>query len=474
MKTTILLFFAIIFTVIKSQAQCFVLKVNITDCALCSASSSAFNPQQTGLPAFVIYPTSRREDSTDINYAGKFSEHNIKMLFNDNWNEKLTCDNSLSCVFGLNKDGKIVYTSSLKSLSTAQLDTFLLSNKAEQSVKTVRHDSLLYTQNNLGVIKIHDVANDHLVYTIRVADFDLQLLANKMSGVEKQRFEKYGTIINKKTSAFLAQFTDIQFSNNGDLFVKLLYHTTYDSLTSNIVDEHAIVHYNAIGNYKDVYLIEKSKAFIFKDRNFLLANEDTFYAIVEDVSKRIVHEKPESKINFIGRFIKNKGMYRFNSYVPYNLPYIQQLKFEYNYLSSSSSYYPLFTNKFSNSVYNIKTNKSVFIIDSAKYITGIDTSSFDPQKSIETHEKLNVFAIRPVFGKPNLYSIPYIYDNKLYINYYTDDLVKTTFYWGEAKIGKNRIVSVAGRAGQDIISIVYVDKDKTWKSVALPATLFLP
>ncbi len=475
MKVVTLFFVAILIFTNQSLAQCFVLKANMRDCALCVVGISSFNPVKTGLPAFAIFNESNREDSADIEYAGKFSERGIKLLFNDNWNDKLNCDNSLSCVFGLNKEGKAVYKSSLKSIDSAQLSTFLSNNAAEKSAHSKQRDSFLYTNNDFGTIKILNAVDKQLINTISFADFDLQLLANKMHGVEKQRFEKYGTIINKRTSALLGKFQNFRVDNMGNLYVKILFHNTMDSLTANITDEHAIAHYDARGNYKDVYLIEVPETVSFHDYDFLQANEDTLYALTYDRTKHREPEKPMSEINFIGRYVKNSGNYRFSGFVQFKMPYIYQLKFGYSYLGSGISTYPLFVSKFSNSVYNIETNKSVLIIDSAQYIAGIDTSSFNPEKSIETHEKLDVRGIKPVYDKSDLYAMPYLYDGRLYINYYTANLEKKhTYHWGEATIGGKPIVSAAIKDGQDVFSVIYADKHKTWKSVAIPMSLFYP
>lgn len=475
MKHVILFFCAFLSFANTSLAQCFVLKANMNDCALSVSGSAIFSPVKTGLPAFAVFPTSSREDSADIEYAGKFSVRGIKLLFNDSWNEKLQCGQSLSCIFGLNKECKIVYTSSLKSIDSAQLSTFLLNNAPEKSTMLVQRDSFLYTKNELGTIKILNAADKQLIKNLRFADFDLQLIANKMPDEEKQRFEKYGNIINKKTSTFLGKFQNFRIDNEGDLFVKVLFHNTRDSLTTNITDEHAIAHYDARGNFKDVYLIEHTAAVSFLDIDYLMANEDTFYAVTYDYKKRINPQEPRSEIYFIGRYVKKRGNYQFSGFLPYKMPYIYQLKFGYSYLGSGTSTYPLFTAKFSNEIYNVKTNQSVFIIDSAKYMTGIDTSSFDPEKSIETLEKLDVRGARPVFGQVDLYSLPYLYDGKLYINYYTTNLTKKyTYYWGKATVAGKPIVSVSVRAGQDMFSVIYAEKDKIWKSIAIPMSLFYP
>lgn len=475
MKTVLLFFTAILILTNQSQAQCFILKVNIGDCALHTTGISNFNPVKTGLPAFAVFPTSSREDSADIEYAGKFSVRGIKMLFNDNWNEKLHCDNSLSCIFGLNKEGKIVYTSSLKSIDSVQLSTFILNNAPEKSAMLIQRDSFLYTKNELGTIKILNATDKQLVKTLRFADFDLQLLANKMPKAEKQRFEKYGNIINKRTSTFLGKFENFRFNNKGDLFVKVLYHNTLDSLTTNITDEHAIVHYDARGNYKSVYLIELTEAIYFSDHDFLFANEDTLYAVTYDRKMKIETQEPTSEINFIGRYVKKMGNYHFSGFLPYKMPYIYQLKFGFSYLGSGTSTYPFFVPKFSNEVYNVRTNQSVFIIDSAKYIAGIDTSSFNAEKSIETHEKLDVRGITAVFNQGGVYAMPYLYDGSLYINYYTANLTKKyTYYWGKATVGGKSIVSASVKDGQDLFAVIYAEKDKTWKSILIPMSLFYP
>lgn len=475
MKINLLIFIATFCSVIPSLAQCFILKVNMRDCALCVKGISVFNPIKTGLPAFAIFNVSDRKDSTDIEYTGKFSERGIKLLFNDTWNDKLNCDNSLSCVWGLNRDGEAVYTSSLKSIDSVSLSAFLLNNRTEESAHVIQRDSFLYTNNAYGTIKILNATDKKLISTLRFADFDLQLLANKMPAPEKQRFEKYGTIINKKTSALLGKFQNFRVNDKGDLFVKVLFHNTLDSLTTNITDEHAIVHYDAMGNYKDVYLIEVPETVSFHDYDFLQANEDTLYAVTYDRTMLIEPERPISEINFIGRYVKKNGNYKFSGFVQHKLPYIYQLKFKYAYLGSGLSTYPMFVSKFSNSVYNIKTNKSVLIIDSAKYIAGIDPSPFNPEASIETHERLNVRGIRPVFGQSDLYAMPYLYDSKLYINFYTTALEKRhTYYWGQATIASMPIISAAAKDGQDLFSVIYVDKHKTWKSIAMPISLFYP
>jgi len=476
MKTVLLFFTAILILTNQSQAQCFILKVNMGDCALHTTGISNFNPIKTGLPAFAVFPTSSREDSADIEYTGKFSVRGVKMLFNDNWNEKLNCEKSLSCVFGLNREGKTVYTSSLDATDSAQLNTFLLNNAPEKSVHTVQNDSFLYTSNNLGTIKILNAEDKQLVKTLRFADFDLQLLANKMPKAERQRFEKYGNIINKRTSTFLGKFQNFRFDSKGDLFVKALFHNTMDSLTTNITDEHAIVHYDAKGNYKDVYLIELTEAIYFNDLDFLMVNEDTFYAVTYDRKMKVETQEPTNEINFIGRYVKRNGNYHFSGFLPYKIPYIYQLKFGFSYLGSAGSTYPFFATKFSNEVYNVKTNQSVFIIDSAKYIAGIDTSFFDAEKSGgETHEKLDVRGIRPVFGNTDLYAMPYLYDGSLYINYYTANLTKKhTYYWGKATVGGKAIVSASVKDGQDLFAVIYAEKDKTWKSILIPMSLFYP
>ncbi len=475
MKKNIL--FIIILTAFATEnfAQCFLLKVNLNDCALCTAHSAFLNPLKTTLPAFAIFPTSNRQDSVDLEYLGKFSENNIRIIFNDTWNRKLNCGNGMSCVFGLSRDGEIEFSSPLKLLTDRHIDSFLQKNSAIRSTKNLQHDSLSYTMNELGVIKIHNAATNSLARTIRCTDFDLQLLANKMPIDEKKRFEKYGEIINRRTSQFIARFANIHLGENGDLLVKLSFYTTPDSLTANITDQYAIIHYDGLGNYKDVYLIEKSNDFYFSDNSFLWANEDTVYLVIKNNIMTNQSQKPGDEGNFIGLFIKKNGNYVFDSYVPYSMPSVYQQKYHYNYLSSSSSYYPLFVNKFSNDVYNLNTKESVFIIDSLEYITGINNAAFDPQVSIKADEKLNVCGVAPVFGWPNLYSVPFIYDNNLFINFYTEDLTKKyTYNWGPAVIAGNSIVSARGIKGKDALSVIYVNKDKTWTSVALPMSLFMP
>jgi len=475
MKTITLFFIAILGIAIQSHAQCFVLKVYTGDCPLHVTRISMFDPMKTGLPAFVVYPVSSREDSADIEYAGKFSIRGIKLLFNDNWNEKLNCSNGLSCIFGLDKDGKVVYTSSLNSIDSTQFSAFLLKNTSQKSDLVRQRDSFIYVKNEFGTIKILNAADNRLIRTLRAADLDLQLVANKMPAAEKLRFEKYGNIINKRTGSFLAKFQNFRITDKGDLFVMLLFHNTQDSLTTNITDEHAIVHYDAKGNYKDVYLLELPKTVYFFDIDFLLANEDTLYAVTRNGKRDIDPQMPESDIKFIGQYVKKGGNYRFSGFIPYKMPYIYQLKFGYGYLGSGTSTYPFFVPKLSNTVYNIKTNRSVFIIDSAKYIAGIDTTPFNAEKSIETHEKLDVRGIKPVLGQSDLYVMPYLYDGKLYINYYTTDLAKKYGYcWGQATVAGKPIVSASARDGQDVFSVIYADKDKAWKSIALPLSLFFP
>lgn len=475
MKKIISLFITILCLSSQINAQCFLLKVNMRDCALHTTGISSFNPAKTGLPAFALFPTSSREDSVDIEYAGKFSVRGIKILFNDKWNEKIDCGNIRSCVFGLNKDGKVDYTSSLESIDSAQLNTFLLNNKPEKSATHIQRDSLLYTKNELGTIKILNAIDKQVIKTLRFADFDLQLLANKMPKGEKQRFEKYGNIINKRTSTFLGKFQNFRFNDKGDLFVKALFHNTEDSLTTNITDEHAIVHYDAWGNYKDVYLIELTEAIYFSDHDFLLANEDTFYAVTYDRKMKIETQEPTNEINFIGRYVKRSGNYKFSGFLPYKIPYIYQLKFGFSYLGSGTSTYPLFVTKFSNEVYNVKTNQSVLIIDSTKYMVGIDTSSFDAEKSIQTHEKLDVRGIKEVYGHTDLYAMPYLYDGNLHINYYTANLTKKhTYYWGKTTIAGKPIVSATVRDGQDVFAVIYAEKDKSWKLISMPLSLFYP
>lgn len=473
MKTVISFFIAILVFANQCAAQCFVLKVNMRDCALCVAGSSNFSPMKTGLPAFAVFPASNREDSADIEYSGKFYTRDIKLLFSDEWSEKLNCDNSMSCIFGLNKEGKVAYTSSLKSIDSAQLNTFLLNNKAEKSVHSKQRDSFLYTNNDFGTIKIFNVNDKQLIKTLSFSDFDLQLLADKLPKAEKQRFEKYGNIINKKTSALLGKFQNFRLNEKGDLFVKILFHNTLDSLTEHITDEHAIAHYDAWGNFKNVYLVEAAKTSHFYDHDFLMADEDTLYAVTFDRKARIEPEKPMSEINFIGRYVKKEGNYKFAGFIPYKIPYIYQLKFGYSYLSSGNSTYPLFVSKFDNSVYNIQTNKWVSIIDSTTYTAGIDTIPFNPEKSIKINEKLDVRGIKLVFGQPDLYAMPYLYDGQLYIDFYKTNLAKKyTYHWGKALVAGKQLVSVSSKEGQDVFSVIYANKDKTWSSLAVPMSLF--
>src|SRR5690606_34537125 len=114
------------------------------------------------------------------------------------------------------RDGEAVYTSSLKSIDSVSLSAFLLNNRTEESAHVIQRDSFLYTNNAYGTIKILNATDKKLISTLRFADFDLQLLANKMPAPEKQRFEKYGTIINKKTSALLGKFQNFRVNDKGD------------------------------------------------------------------------------------------------------------------------------------------------------------------------------------------------------------------------------------------------------------------
>ena len=471
MRRFLFIFIAIAGSVINCPAQCVLLKVDFNDCALCTASSAVFIPSRTGLPVYVVYPNSSRADSADLDYAGKFSRNHIQMLFNDYWNEKLNCTHGLSCVFGLNRYGDIVYTSSLKTLVQAEVDTFLARNKAEPPIGEIYNGALQYSHNNLGVIKILNTANGEVVKTIRTSELDLQLLANKMAKNEKRCFEKYGAIINKEITPFLAKFIEIRLDKKGDLYVLLSYHNTPDSISVNITDESCILHYDAKGNYKDVYLIEKQKRFFIKCSGFLPVSDDTLCLITEDRAKAT-----DRTANFLSRFVKKDGRYTFAGYIPLPLPYIYRYKYGVNYLTAGNSYSPLVVTTFSNTIYNINSRKTVCIIDSATYMAGIDTAThFDPAKSIMTNEKLHVFSVVPVAGKQQLYSLTYTYDNKLFIDYYTTDLKKQSSYsWDAAGMMGNAILYAEGIEGKDAVSMLYQDGHKIRKSVIIPLSLFHP
>ncbi len=427
----IFIVFLLFLTATSANSQCIVLKIDLNDCMVCRSKMLKVNPEVTGVPAYVLFPEASRADSVDLDFVGRFSVSNIEMRFNDNWYQQLDCEKSRSCAWGVDKFGVFTYLGAVVDLDSFSLSTFLTANKPNleplKSLKVAYLDSLQFKfDEELAVLHITNRFTQKTKAVIRSSNFNLSLITDKLSGLKKQQFDKYGRYINTEMAAFVAKFQNFRILNDSTVVMCYMYHNTPDSISGNITDEFAFIEYTLEGELRNVYLADIPSNMIMYIPDFIASGQELyvlFWALDSNGSS-----EPENweSVNYIARLILKDGKYVLDAPVPYNIPWYYRKRKMYDYLSLGFSSYPYVSSYLGNEIYDLKSNKKIHIISDTlfrKYADAIsDPASFDPAL-----EKFHCYGI-DYDKKKNELIVAYGFENKLLINAYTSslDLISTT------------------------------------------------
>lgn len=455
----------------SSYAQCFILKVSFDDCQSCRGILTSFDPQKTGLPAYVVFPTKSLSDSSEIQFLGRFEQSGMKAIYDDSWYNKMK--DCKSCVVGLNKHGKIAYNSLLSELRIDSFQEYIANNKSTKMDKHVQffeqRDTIKYVFDiGLGSLKIINNNNGDLIGKIRSSDMNLGLLGAKMSGGERFKFQKYGFALNRGSSELAAKFKSFQIAPNGDIFMSYQYHNTPDSLTNNITDEICIVQYSSLGQFKDIFLVRQKKDMVLYDFSFLLENSKSIY--INACSSEGFQKDLESgikRINYIAHFLLKNGIFEFEKFVPLDIPYIHKTKYFENDLSSNLSCFPYVANYLSNEVYDIYSGRKMYIINDSIYKKGIledEANSFT--------EPFHCYGVK-FNTKHKELILAYKLGDNTYINWYSKDLLllrSRCLDFKFTKLGQVRFVNM--NLESNLLEIIYANQENDLQTVAVPLDLY--
>lgn len=456
-------------------SQCIILKVDLNDCIACRSGMSQLSSRVTGLPSYVIYPETSRSDSADIDYEGKFSIAGHNILFNDRWYEKLAVDENKTCFFCLDKFGNVVYQEQIKKLDTNKLKSFINGNLPKdvqlKTQFTSYNDSFqLEFDMSLSRLTIANYKTNKLIANIRSSEFNIQLIEDKLEGIHKKKFQKYGKLINYKIPAFLAHFVSFRVVADSVILMYFQYHNTPDSISENITDDYAIIEYNFKGKLKNVYLIEKPDSIVFFSDDFLVDGHDIYFPFWTLDSNGFSNPPIWAEAKYLAKLSKRNGKYVFNSTLNIKLPEFYVQRKTYSYLSVLYSSFPYVCSYLSPEIVNIKTmehNLQVSIDDIKNHIKN---QTGDVDASIQ---KFYCYGVALTNNNSKVLTL-YRYDDLLYLKAFQPSLNDTGSLNVIANIFTTNSKFIWGVMYPSIntLRITMETKENKYKKYNLPLDLF--
>ncbi|HEY1031152.1 MAG TPA: hypothetical protein VGD89_05230 [Flavipsychrobacter sp.] len=412
-------------TVFSCFSQCILLKVDLNDCITCRSGMLKLQPALTGLPVYAVFPKNARLDSADIDFAGRFTTSKIKMKFNDVWFKKLACKQGRTCAFGLDKFGNVVFESPVDKLDSNALENYLSSNKASDEEPDgalfAFKDSLQFKFNDaLARLVVSNRYTNKILYTIKSSTLDLSLISNSLSGVEKEKFLKYGTRINKEMTAYISRFKSFRLVNDSTIMMCLSYYNTPDSISSNITDEYALIEYSMSGKLRNVIPLDMPDNIIIYSPSFIFNDKNTYFPFWKLDANHDAEPDDWNAVQYIGRFSMKDKKYIWDNPLPQKIPHFYSLRKTYNYLALTYCDYPYIISYLGNELTNLQTGKTIEIVPGAPLFKSIDLSrggdSFDPNK-----ERFHCYGAAIDAKKDEVIAV-YKLDNSLEVNRYNKEL----------------------------------------------------
>lgn len=395
----------------KAYSQCFIIKTTLSDCSICRSRINELEPSVTNIPVYVIFPEDKRVDSSDIEYVGNFSKSGFNLIFNDLWYDSLkSIDNTT--IYAVDKFGNVTNALSLSSLTSNTINDILkgFSSKIDEGNLFYYIDSNEFKFDmQLGNLYVLNRFTGKMIYSIRSSKINSKLISSHLIGEQKIKFDKFSNKITKLFSGFNTVFTSFSICKDSSIYMLLKYHSTPDSISPNISDEFCIFHYKD-SSLLDVIPINLSKDVILYDPIFKLDSNNNllFY------SYTISNNGYDLSTCYVANFVRDDNHFNFSHYYEFPMPSINRFKYKYNDLSLLHSQFPYVSNYLSNTILNLKTNTTAFIVPDSTYQRGM-TNTIDIDS-----EKLHVFFIRRL--SINRLSVAYQYKNTMYANLYDDSL----------------------------------------------------
>ncbi len=401
----------IIIVSLKANSQCFIIKTTLSDCSICRSRINELEPSVTNIPVYVIFPEDKRVDSSDIEYVGNFSKSGFNLIFNDLWYDSLkSIDNTT--IYAVDKFGNVTKALSLSSLSSNTINDILKgfsSNIDDGNLFYYIDSNEFKFDMQLGNLYVLNRFTGKMVYSIKSSKINSKLISSHLIGEQKIKFDKFGDKITKLLSGFNIVFTSFSICKDSSIYMLLKYHSTPDSISPNISDEFCIFHYKD-SSLLNVIPINLPNDVILYDPIFKLDsnNNPLFY------SYSVSNGEYDLTTCYIASFANNNNYFNLSRYYKFPMPSINRFKYKYNDLSLLHSQSPYISNYLSNTILNLKTNSTAFIIPDSAYQSGM-TNTIDVDS-----EQLHVFFIRRL--SINRLSVTYNYNNVMYANTYDDSL----------------------------------------------------
>lgn len=363
---------------LTTQAQSLLLKVNLSECPTCKSNLYRYAAFTADIPSFVVFPAHLRDDSIDLEYTGHFSEHGFSILFNTPWYNKLNSIRASSTISCLDEQGKIVVTLPFTGNNTDTIQDFLANIVTDKQPATyISRNGKEYSFNaQLGKLTIKN-NNGRTIKTIRSADIELATIAARLTGEKQELFKKHGETLNRKMTGFNATFSSFRLEHD-KLLGLFAFHSTPGNIREEITDEYALVQYDTLGNYQDMNLIELPDNVVFYEFDFFTApNGDLFlycYDLKQDPNKFPL----DSVRNYLYQLRQTpNGIYQLYQRLDLGMPYVHKLKYGFNNLTSSLSFYPFVVNQYDNTVYNLATARTYKIINDSIYKKTVNANTED-------------------------------------------------------------------------------------------------
>ncbi len=322
-----------------ASAQCIVLRVGLNECATCRTTMAYCNPSDTRLPAYAVFPNSRKADSADLEYAARFGAYGVHLIFNDRWFARLNNGGLPTMIAGLDRNGEVVFKGDLRQFPEQEFKQFVEANQPDTNAHpyeiVIERDSFNYRMDlELGVLRINNRYTGMQINAVRSSELALSEIANRLKEPERANLKEHGTEVSNLSSAYVGRYVSFSITPSG--YIALLYQYSVPSLTlpkQQILDKHCYVMLDRLGNRKAVLPIYYPETLVFYDP-FALHCDTVSYHYTWELAEGKSGVTPGKDIHYIAKFIRKEDSFVFDRILPISRPRIYSDKYGFNNLNS--------------------------------------------------------------------------------------------------------------------------------------------
>ncbi len=420
----LLIFFSHQFAV---QAQFLVVNIKDYKSKDCDKDLMMLDKSKVNLPIFIVFPSSSKNDSVDIEDRYQFSQLGFHYLFNDELYIKTHDKNGKSFLHYFDKDLQVVWKKDLKILDK----NFLKDSVFSLQLPLVNHDRIVTTftkdfiydfnlETNVLIIKDR---KGNIIRSISHSDIPKERLYEILTEEERS------LVPEPKSDPFFdyACQQNIIFwegiDSQGNIFLNYEFEMYRSHESKNSSSKVFLAKLNAQGDLEDFYNVEDTmrtrKIFPF---GTLFPNPNQMINIVYNPQQTDFNfsksSSADTAINFLILSQLDNNQIEFDSLIKYPLPQVYVKQFQLNGLSLFSSAYPIIALPLANEIYNLENHKKANLIDETLYKKHNNFQWKQKGDIDKTTFKVNQTTIL----SPSSFCVAYSINDTQFLNFYSSDM----------------------------------------------------